>query len=158
MESNNHTLSEEEYFNSLKIESEEDLLNEIEGFKSYDYITSSEINDIIQNVKFTDPKEIVNFYRSKPEGDILVNRGDTVNLEFTAVYADGTSGPYTDIVYSDLPPESVATFSGNSFTISEKCRASIFTSIAKPNIEDTTLYAFVQAKILNPVNLLILAL
>ena len=48
MESNNHTLSEEEYFNSLKIESEEDLLNEIEGFKSYDYITSSEINDIIE--------------------------------------------------------------------------------------------------------------
>ena len=96
---------------------------------------------------------MVNFYRSSPEGDIAVNRGETVNLEFTAVYDDGsTVTPYTDIVYSDLPPESVATFSGNSFTISENCRASIFTSIARPNIKDTTLYAFVQAKISNPVN------
>lgn len=118
----------------------------------WDLYSYSELDDIIQNVKFTEPKEIVNFYRTKPEGDILVNRGDTVNLEFTAVYDNGNSEVYTDVVYSELPPESVATFSGNSFTISENCRASIFTAIAKPNVEDTTLYAFVQAKILNPVN------
>lgn len=107
--------------------------------------------DFVSSIMFTD-LQMVNFYRSSPEGDINVNRGETVNLEFTAVYEDGSSGLYTDVVYSDLPPESTAVFDGNSFTIAENCRASIFTSIAKPNIGETTLYAFVQAKILNPVN------
>ena len=51
MEQSNQKLSEEEYFKSLKIESEDDLLSDIDGFKFYDYVTQNEINDIKEDTK-----------------------------------------------------------------------------------------------------------
>lgn len=51
MEQSNQKLSEEEYFKSLKIESEDDLLSDTDGFKFYDYVTENEINDIKEDTK-----------------------------------------------------------------------------------------------------------
>lgn len=100
------------------------------------------------------PKKLVNFYRSTPPRDekIVLERGQSIEIGFTAVY-EGTEGePYTGTVTWNNPYPDEISISGNTITVSETARNPSIQLTAYPSEheEGDTLYDFVVINVSNP--------
>lgn len=100
------------------------------------------------------PSKIINFFRSTPPRDeeIVLERGQSIEVGFTAVY-EGTEGePYTGTVIWNNPYPEEISISGNTITVSETARNPSVQLTAYPSEheEGDTLYDFVVINVSNP--------
>lgn len=104
------------------------------GYENSEYYTIYDWTDKILNIPLVPLKTPVNFYRAYPEGDISLNRGESVTFKYNLVYDDGTTEEWDDVIYEYTFSDRQATLNKNTLTISDTAGASFVDGTARPNL------------------------
>lgn len=124
----------------------------VEGSTGGQFYGKIPITSIGSYIKLYDsPLAPINFYRSYPEGDISLARGESTKLEFTLEFDDGSSMIFDNVTFENLFPDDQATIADGVLTISDDADVSHINAVVVPNIvDDVDLSIDLSVTITNP--------